>query len=67
METAKIFGLRVVSWKLVVAGLLFRLKNSKSERQLMTVIAAIHSRLFERTEIVILYTIGLIKNTLGEK
>jgi hypothetical protein len=33
----------------------------------MTAIATIHFRHFERTEIVILFTIGLIKNILGEK
>lgn len=33
----------------------------------MTGIAVIHFRHFERTEMIILLTIGLIKNTLGEK
>lgn len=54
-----------VSWKLLATELIG--KELKVLVTVMKSIATIHFRHFERTEMIILFTIGLIKNTLGEK
>lgn len=54
-----------VSWKLLVAELIG--KELKVWETVIIGIAAIHVSHFERTEMIILLTIGLIKNTLEEK
>ena len=54
-----------VSWKLLATELIG--KELKVLVTVMKIIATIHFRHFERTEMIILFTIGLIKNTLGEK